>query len=163
MFVAAAATEATPLAGTSRVLPRSLVGLDFLRLVGAVHIAYFHFDLAASTDGFRGWGETWVVFFFVLSGFGVAHSFAGSKGVDARPPSLWPSRETLVRRLVSVCARAGPTPDLKARRPQKVPRSAEPRTCASQTESIRCTHNTAVSPIHHPDSPKIRNATPSLE
>ena len=59
-------------------LPRSIHSLHMPRLLGAIHITFFHLT---HYNNFASAGNSWVTFFFMLSGFGAAHSKLASLGV----------------------------------------------------------------------------------
>ena len=85
-----------------RKLSSSAGGVQAVRLVAAIHIVIFHYsDLEIGMTG-----NSWVPFFFALSGFGVACSRVSSSSStalrEAPCSALLPSPRTLVRRLSSV-------------------------------------------------------------
>jgi peptidoglycan/LPS O-acetylase OafA/YrhL len=98
-------TPLVPEGKEGRLLPRDAPSLNFVRLVAAVHIVAFHFVTAAPAKFIAQWGQAWVPFFFMMSGFGPAHSrlmrtpvgSAASVGID-----VLPSASTLTRRLLAV-------------------------------------------------------------
>lgn len=99
------ANESAPLVKQAgRRIPREIPALDGFRLFAAIHIVGVHFGPGGylTTNSWRVWGHCWVPFFFLLSGFGVAHS-AASRGSQAPDNAeLLPRRATLLRRLLKV-------------------------------------------------------------
>jgi peptidoglycan/LPS O-acetylase OafA/YrhL len=105
----AVVTERNQLLGSKqappRQLPKVLPLLDVPRLIGSLHIVFFHF-LSRPDEGLgpgAPWGTSWVTFFFALSGFGAAHSKLSASGVrSCTSGPWWPASRTMRRRLVSV-------------------------------------------------------------
>ena len=99
-------TEEDVLIEKARVLQRDAPALNFCRLFGAIHITTLFHYITSSSSSFSGWGSTWVCFFFMVSGFGPAHSRL------MRAPVAWkndvgplrPQGRTLARRLLNVYA-----------------------------------------------------------
>ena len=113
--------EAKPLVPrrlSPRTLPKDLSALHFVRLFASIHIFFVHTltppEFSATSGG--QWGRSWVPFFFMLSGLGVAHSrllelsnpkddaTARPSGTNKpEPPTpLLPTASTLLRRAASV-------------------------------------------------------------
>lgn len=94
-----APTEATLLPAPSPTRPRGRMdAIDSVRFLVQIHIVAYHFLAAA-------WGQTWVPFFFLVSGFGATHSHLqrhGFDGAEASCSALLPRPSTLVRRLAGV-------------------------------------------------------------
>lgn len=74
--------------------------LDFVRLVGAVHIWFYH--VYGAPTRFAQWGAHWVSFFFLLSGFGAALSAIGRRSSTFSYWDMLPCPRTLARRAVAV-------------------------------------------------------------
>jgi hypothetical protein len=118
---------------TQRILPKDLPALHAVRLLATIHvraaricvhtrrviscvreqgtsrvlcqIAVYH-TVPNWHYGGSAWGATWVPFFFLLSGFGPAHSRLLDEALDeadaSSPPPLCMSLATLLRRLAAV-------------------------------------------------------------
>lgn len=78
----------------ARPLPREIPSLNAARFFVQLHIVAFHY--ADST-----WGQTWVPFFCIVSGFGPAYSHLLKRSTTP-PATFLPIPATLARRLASV-------------------------------------------------------------
>lgn len=87
-----------------RALPKDLPALHTIRLIGAIHIAIYHTAPGPPYGPGAAWGASWVPFYFLLSGFGPAHSRLLQELHVEQPQKLplQPSRLTLWRRLAAV-------------------------------------------------------------
>lgn len=89
-------------------IPKDIVSLNYLRMVAAIHIVFFHFWAGSPMGPGAGWGCSWVSCFFLLSGFGPTHSKLSGRARTVRQLfateglSVMPQRRVLWRRLVSI-------------------------------------------------------------
>src|SRR5262245_53984877 len=69
----------TPVAAEGHRVPEDLAALTSLRFFAAMYVLLFHYSLAYPTlySGLVGIGYTGVTFFFILSGFILAHTYYG--------------------------------------------------------------------------------------
>jgi hypothetical protein len=77
---------------------RDFAAFDFARLLAAVHIVHFHMDRDLSAWSFHPFGQTWVGFFFLLSGFLLTQG----RLLSARPTAPVPALRFVWRRMGSV-------------------------------------------------------------
>lgn len=82
-------------------LPKVMPALHMPRLLGAIHIVFFHMTHYVT---FASAGNSWVTFFFMLSAFGATHSQVASVGLreTAESAPWFPDPLKLLRRWISV-------------------------------------------------------------
>lgn len=96
--------ETTPMLPPRRSLPKDISSLHAVRLLGCVHIILSHTLAHEAPHAFLHWGETWVSFFFLLSGFGPAYvrMHACPAGAEEDHLPLLAQWRTVLRRLAAV-------------------------------------------------------------
>ena len=91
--------ETTSRYAAPAAVPSELPALHTVRLIGALHICVYHTAPGSPLGPGAAWGASWVPFYFLLSGFGPAHSRL-LQNSTVNP--LCPSISVLLRRLAAV-------------------------------------------------------------